>query len=126
MELIDRYDASDKHDVRTIYTVKLDNGQTVDVMRKPYTGLMYVMEPHPPCKEKEVIRFVRENGPKEDFIMTIFERQRTMSFAPVKDVCYSIEQAMYLADKTWSESNKGSWKLFRIRDGKTVIKDWLE
>ena len=126
MELIDRYDASDVHDGRTIYTVKLDNGQTVDVMRKHFTGLLYVMEPHPKCNEKAVIRFVRENGPEEDFIMPAFERQTTISFAPVVDVCYSIEQAIYLAEKEWRKTpDPKAWQVFRIRSNKKILKDWL-
>lgn len=51
MKVIDSFDASDVHDVRTVYTVALDDGRTVDVMRKhsPEWGdrpLVYVMDPH--------------------------------------------------------------------------------
>lgn len=51
MKVIDSFDASDVHDVRTVYTVALDDGRTIDVMRKHSrmrnsAPLEYVMDPH--------------------------------------------------------------------------------
>lgn len=51
MQIVDIYDASDLHDKRTVYSIELDDGRTVDVMRKHSPGrgcvsLSYVMEPH--------------------------------------------------------------------------------
>ena len=61
MRIIDRYDASDAHDRRTIFSVETDEDQTVDVMVKEETGLIYVMSPSPEdINEDAVTAFVRE------------------------------------------------------------------
>ena len=72
MKVIDTFDASDLHDKKTAYTVELDDGRTVDVMRKHYPGwpesspLVYVMDPHDEdIDEREVLSFLRETH--EDF-----------------------------------------------------------
>ena len=68
MKVTARVDISDIHDGRTLYTVQLDNGREVDVMRKHLTGLVYVMEPHPEnVNERSVIAFLRGSEYSADF-----------------------------------------------------------
>ena len=132
MRLIDRYEQYDPRTPRTIYTVELDDGRTIDVMRNhfPEWGekpLTYVMDPHDEdINEREVLQWLRKNGPKEDFMMPVLEVQRPLSFAPIADTCFSMEQAVFLAEKKWAEHpSKDQWRLFRIRNGNEVLRDWL-
>ena len=61
MRIVDRYDASDAHDRRTIFSIETDEDQTVDVMVKEKTGLIYVMSPSSEVvNEDAVTAFVRE------------------------------------------------------------------
>ena len=56
-------DVSDVHDKRTLIGVLLDDGREVDVMHKPDTGLMYVMEPCDnvtEAEETEIVAFVKK------------------------------------------------------------------
>lgn len=68
MKVTARVDVSDAHDRRTLYTVQLDDGREIDVMRKHLTGLAYIMEPHPKdiC-EKSIIAFLRKSEYPIDF-----------------------------------------------------------
>ena len=128
MKVLNRADVSDACDGRTLYTVQLDDGREVDVMRKHLTGLAYVMEPHPEdiC-ERNVIAFLRRGEYAVDFSTPVWERQRRQSFAPVKSTCYSPEQAFMLADEYWNKDrHRDGYTLFRIRVGDKVLKDYLE
>lgn len=44
LKIVDVTDVSDTEGEKLIYTVQLPSGKFMDVMRKPQTGLMYVME----------------------------------------------------------------------------------
>lgn len=128
MKVINRADVSDVCDGRTLYTVQLDDGREVDVMRKHLTGLAYVMEPHPEdvC-ERNVIAFLRRSEYAVDFSTPVWERKRKQSYTPVRITCYSPEQALILADECWNEDRyRDGYTLFRIRVGDKVLKDYLE
>lgn len=128
MKVTARVDVSDAHDGRTLYTVQLDDGREVDVMRKHLTGLVYVMKPHPKdvC-ERDVIAFLRRSEYAVDFSTPVWERKRKQSYAPVHITCYCPEQALMLADECWNEDrHRDGYTLFRIRVGDKVLKDYLE
>ena len=128
MEVIDRLSAPDQGaEAATIYTVALDDGSTVDVKRKHFTSLVYIMEPHPEgINTQAVIRIVREAYP-DDFITPVFERRLIYSYAPVQAICHSMEQAVWMAEREWKrEEKRDSYTMFRIRNGKEVLRDFLE
>lgn len=60
-----------------------------------------------------------------------FERQLAIAYAPVRLPCYSMEQAMNLADAVWgqNQSNADKWLTFCITciasDKTSVVKDYL-
>lgn len=130
MEVVDSFDASDVHDKRTIYTVALEDGRTVDVMRKHFAPLgsdkplVYVMEPHPDdINEQEILSFLRNTH--EDFAQYSLVREYTESHSPVREACYSYEQAEYIAKQQLERPHK-NLKTMQIYRGKELVKDYLK
>lgn len=128
MKLISRFNVQEGSvDSATIYTVKLDNGETANIRREHFTSQIRMMEPHPEgADENGIINFVK-NTYSADFIMPVWERQRIYSYAPVQALCHSMEQAVWMAEREWgNEKHKDSYILFRIRNGKDVLMDFIE
>ena len=138
MELISRFDASDNLDGRTVYTVKLPDGKTCDVMRKHFPGfsnsgkpLTYVMEPHDLSRDEEirVINFVKNEVPY-DFIMLTLEVKFTYSYSAVRDTYFGPEQGLWNAEKRWeelkTEGRTDKLTTFRLMNGKRILRDFLE
>lgn len=125
---------------KTVYTVSLGSCDVV-LERNHYSGRIRVQGPLPAgISEQELVRFLKENGPKEDFALSVFERKYPYSFAAVRDTCYSVEQAFLLAEEAWErnvvragktsawfDSFRDLFRIFYYADGKKlVIKDWLK
>lgn len=127
MKVIGRADVFDTRGGRTLYAVQLGDGREVNVMRKHLTGLVYVMEPCPDdIDERYVLAFLRRSEYAVDFSCPVWERRRRYSYAPVRDACYSPEQAFILADECWKgDKHRDSYVLFRIRVGNAILKDYL-
>lgn len=143
MELKKRNDfpGADSRLGKTVYTISFGSGKEVFLERSHYTGHISACSPLPAgISEQELIMFLRENGPKEDFTCPVFERKYPYSHSAVRDTCYSIEQAFLLAEEEWERrvvraGKTSAWfdpsrDLFRIScyigGKKQVIKDWLQ
>ena len=132
MHLLERIDQ--KNNEQTIYRVKLDDGKIVHAKRlyfpefyamRTFRVVLPDMSYTGDISEAAIYRFLRGEVP-EDFIFPIFERRICGSIETIADRCCSREQAVYIAEKTWIETNgKSRWAVFRIVDGKKVLRDWL-
>lgn len=131
MKVIDTFDASDLHDKKTAYTVELDDGRTVDVMRKHFPGwpesspLVYVMDPHDEnIDERAVLSFLRETH--EDFASYSLEVKYSYSYKAIYDNCYSKEQALYIAEQRLKKSNKKDLETLQVYCNGKLYKDLLK
>ena len=131
MKVIDTFDASDLHDKKTAYTVELDDGRTVDVMRKHYPGwpesspLVYVMDPHDEdIDERAVLSFLQKTH--EDFASYSLEVKYSYSYKAIYDNCYSKEQALYIAEQRLKKSNKKDLETLQVYCNGKLYKDFLK
>ena len=130
--LIERIDQPEQE--RTLYMVDMGDGRVVRAVRMYFPTLsspqktLFVLNDG--VDEMEVWKAVKESSPPTDFATAVFERRCHGSYAAVKDTCYSLEQAKYLAEKLWAETReKDKWLTFRIcvycgAENK-VFQDWL-
>jgi len=131
MKVTDSFDASEAHDEKTIYTVELDDGRTVDVMRRHYPAwdsspLVSVMSPHDEdIDEKAVLAFLKSTH--EDFQTYTLVRKHMSAYAPIKEACYSREQAYSLAEQYWqSSASKKSIETLQVFCNGRLVKDILK
>ena len=131
MRVLASFDASKPKDKKTAYTVELDDGRTVDVMRKHYPGWpessphVYVMDPHDEdIDEREVLSFLRETH--EDFASYSLEVKYSYSYKAIYDNCYSKEQALYIAEQRLKKSNKKDLETLQVYCNGKLYKDFLK
>lgn len=132
MRVTEKKDIPETGNERTVYTVEIGDGRTVNVVRRHYfpwrmfdEPLVYVMEPHDEdISCGAVIRYLRENV--EEFGSYVLERQSKSSQRKIRDVCCGPEQAEYLAGYHLKNTDINRMRVFRILRNNSVVRDYLK
>jgi len=128
MKILDTFDATNLEAERIVYVVDLDDGRTVDVLRTevPHTDQSNwsLMEPFDDAIDAEaIIAFLKENAvPTMNRVFTI-ERKRRASKVVLVDECYSLQEVMYLMNRSWCETEcPEQWEVIRASfEGKVIV-----
>lgn len=128
MKVTGKHDISEKGNEMTAYDVLLDDGRRVRVIRLHFPGwsmsvpMSYVESPHDADIDcGAVLDFLRRTH--EDFALYSLIRKHKSAFRPVREICYSREQAEYLADRYLSHTKPENIEYLRILRGKDVVAD---
>lgn len=129
MKVVKTRDVLDVREEKTIYTVELDDGRTVDVAREHYPRwdsrpIIYVMDPHDDDIDcGAVLDFLRKTH--EDFPSYRLKRKHRSAYKAVTENCYSREQAFFLAKMYMDAVKPEDIEVLCVYRNDVMVKDFL-